>query len=107
MGQLRRILIIAEAANPEWASVPLEGWSLSCALAKITNAHLVTHVRNREAIIRAGLKEGVEFTAVDNERVARPMYRMSDRLRGGEGKGWTTITAFSAFSYYSFERALW
>ena len=102
-----RVLLIAEAANPEWASVPLEGWSLSRALAKITDAHLVTHVRNREAIIRAGLIEGRDFSVIDNERVAGPLYKLSELLRGGAGKGWTTITAFSALAYYAFEKELW
>src|ERR1044071_249307 len=97
-----RVLLIAEAANPEWASVPLEGWSLARALAKITDAHLVTHIRNREAIAHAGLTEGRDFTVVDNERVAAPLFKLSEFLRGGAGKGWTTITAFSALTYYAF-----
>jgi glycosyltransferase involved in cell wall biosynthesis len=107
MRRAYRVLLIAEAANPEWASVPLEGWSLSRALAKITDAHLVTHVRNREAIIRAGLIEGRDFSVINNERVAAPLYKLSEMLRGGTGKGWTTITAFSALAYYAFEKELW
>lgn len=102
-----RPLLIAEAANPEWTSVPLVGWNIARAIAKRTNAHLVTHVRNRDAILRAGLVEGVDFTAIDNEYMAAPMYRLSDRLRGGDGKGWTTMMAFSSMSYYSFEREVW
>jgi glycosyltransferase involved in cell wall biosynthesis len=102
-----RILLIAEAANPEWASVPLVGWSLSRALAKVIAVHLVTHIRNREAIIRAGLVEGRDFTAIDNERVAGPLYNLAQRFRGGPGKGWTTNTAFASLAYYSFELEIW
>ena len=102
-----RVLVIAEAANPEWVSVPLIGWNLSRALAKIVSVHLVTHVRNRDAIARAGLVEGRDFTTIDNERVAAPLYRFSDRLKGGRGKGWTTLAAFSSLSYYSFEIEMW
>jgi glycosyltransferase involved in cell wall biosynthesis len=102
-----RVLLIAEAANPEWASVPLVGWSHSRALAGVARIHLVTHVRNREAILRSGLEEGREFTAIDSERLARPLYRAAELLRGGEGKGWTTVSALNSVSYYYFEHLVW
>lgn len=102
-----RILLIAEAANPEWASVPLIGWSLSRALAKITNAHMITQVRNREALLRAGLVEGTDFTVIDNENIARLVWKVANRLRGGAGIGWTTMAAFSSLAYYSFEYSIW
>ena len=102
-----RVLLIAEAANPEWTSVPLIGWSLSRALAKLTDVHLVTHIRNRDAIRRVGLVEGRDFTVIDNERIAGPVWKLASRLSGGPGKGWTTLMAFSSLAYYSFENALW
>jgi glycosyltransferase involved in cell wall biosynthesis len=102
-----RVLLLAEAANPEWSSVPLEGWSLYQALAKITNAHLATHIRNREALVRAGMVEGRDFTAINNEYVVRPIWKLAELLRGGAGKGWTTAMAFSSLSYYSFELEMW
>jgi glycosyltransferase involved in cell wall biosynthesis len=72
----------------------------------MTQAHLVTQVRNRDAIVRAGLK-ATEFTAIDSERVARRVWRLSNALRGGVGKAWTTATALSVVSYGYFEHLVW
>lgn len=102
-----RVLLLVEAANPEWASVPLVGWSHANALRGVVDAHLVTQIRNRDAIVRAGLEEGVDFTAIDSEAVAARVYALSQRVRGGAGKGWTTAIAMGTLPYYYFEHLVW
>lgn len=102
-----RVLLIAEAANPEWVSVPLVGWSHARAIAKVADAHVVTQVRNREAWLRAGMVEGRDFTAIDSEAVAARVHRAASLLRGGSGKGWTTEMALVALGYPYFEKQVW
>ena len=102
-----RALVIADSCNPEWVSVPLEGWSHYQALARVADVHLVTQVRNREALLRAGLREGLDFTAIDSEAIAAPVHRLAERVRGGAGKGWGTVTATRVLSIPYFEWVLW
>ena len=91
-GSRPRVLLIAEAANPEWVSIPLEGWSNARAIASRSPTHSSSpRSRNREAILRAGLVEGRDFAAIDSEPIARAAYKLGQLLRGGRGKGWTTI----------------
>jgi len=101
-----RVLLLAEAANPEWTSVPLEGWSHSRAIQALVGGHIVTQIRNKAGFERAGMQPH-QFTAIDSEAVAAPMYRLASFLRGGSNKGWTTVTAIQALAYPYFEHQVW
>jgi glycosyltransferase involved in cell wall biosynthesis len=50
-----KVLLIVEQCNPEWASVPLEGFRYHAALSRLAEVTLVTHVRNQAALVRAGV----------------------------------------------------
>jgi len=106
-GSSPRVLLIAEAANPDWPSVPLVGWSHASALAKVADVHVVTQVRNRDAFMRSGWREPADFTAIDSEIAARPLWRFDQALRALTGLGWTASTALSALPYYYFEHLVW
>ena len=102
-----RVLVLAEAANPEWTSVPLVGWSHALALSKTHDAHLVTQVRNEKAITRFGWTAGNEFTAINTENILGPAMKLSKFLRGGANLAWTIGTAFQSLAYPYFEYKVW
>src|SRR5438132_558529 len=99
-----RLLLIAEGCNPEMTSVPLEGYSHCQALRQLTEALVLTHWRNRAALLKAGWIEGRDFSIIDTEWAARRIWKLTELLRGGQGTGWTTVAALAAPLYYLFER---
>lgn len=103
-----RVLLIAEACNPEWQSVPLVGFNFARALAARTDLEitLATHVRNQDALERDGITRQVDVVPVNNEWIARPMYLASRLLRGGNTLSWTTGTAMAWPGYMAFETQL-
>ena len=103
-----RVLVIAEACNPIWTSVPLVGYNFAHALASRDDLDVTvaTHPRNRSAIESDEISSLARFFYPDNEYIAARVYQLAQRLRGGSGKGWTTNTAFQSLSYLVFEYEL-
>lgn len=101
------VLVVAEAANPDWTSVPLIGWSHTEALAQRCNVHLVTQIRNKPFIEKRGWVDGKDFTAIDSEALDRPFYSLASKLRGDSQKGWTIDTAIGSLTYPYFEYLIW
>ncbi len=102
-GEFRpRVLLIAEACNPEWYSVPLEGYNLYKALAKYANVTLVTQQRNKNALLRH-VPHNANITFINSELLSAPFYRLGRWLTLGKGLGWTNRQAFMLLPYLYFE----
>ena len=102
-----RVLILADSCNPEWPSLPVVGYKAVRSISMHAEVVLATHVRNREAIEKAGGCGNAEVHYIDNEFVAKPMFALSKLLRGGNAVGWTTHIATVYPSYLAFERQVW
>jgi len=105
-----RVLILAEACNPKWSSVPLVGFNQIRALAERPDLEitLATHVRNRESLAGDPIMDKIKTVAfIDSDLIARPMYRLGQLLRGGKTLGWTTNMALAWPGYFLFERLVW
>ena len=100
-----KVLILAEQCNPQWPSLPIVGYKASKAIADLIDCTLVTHIRNKDNIEKAGFSNA-EIIYVDNEYIAKPIYKFSKWVRGSEG-GWTTAMAFNYPSYLAFEWEAW
>lgn len=98
-----RVLILAESCNPEWPSLPVVGYKYALALAAEVDATIVTHIRNRENIEKAG-KMTDRFTYIDNEWLAAPMYKIATILRGGREVAWSTSQIMAYLPYLAFEK---
>ncbi len=103
-----KALLLAEACNPEWTSVPLVGFNMAQALSGRDDLDvvLVTHIRNREALQRHSLSQKIEIQYVDNEWIAGPLYKFGKLLRGGGSLGWTTNMAVNWPAYIAFEKQI-
>jgi glycosyltransferase involved in cell wall biosynthesis len=104
------VLLLAEACNPGWSSVPLVGYNQARALAERNDLRitLVTHERNRENLERDELMKLVkEVVFINSDAIARPFYLLGKILRGGKSLGWTTNMAMALPGYLYFERLVW
>jgi glycosyltransferase involved in cell wall biosynthesis len=103
-----RVLLIAEACNPTWTSVPLVGYQFARALAARhdLDVTLATHVRNQPALAEDPLSGLARVCYIDNEWLARPLHRLSGLVRGGRGLSWTIDTAMAWPAYMAFEHQL-
>jgi glycosyltransferase involved in cell wall biosynthesis len=97
-----RVLLIAEACNPAWSSVPLVGYRLYRALSRRLDVTLVTQIRNRtELLAQLGADSRIVF--IDSERLAGPCHRIGNLLTLGRGVGWTTRQCLMWLPYLYFE----
>src|SRR6516165_2003518 len=104
--QRLRVLLLADDCNPDWPSLPAVGYKTCKAIGEKIDAVVATHVRNKPAIARDGMGR-CEVEYIDNEYIARPMFRLSLFLRGGNKVAWTTSLAMRYLPYLAFEREVW
>lgn len=103
-----RLLLIAEACNPTFTSVPLVGYNFARALAERPELEitLVSQQINRQALENDPIAKRVRLHIVDHEWLAKPLYQLTKVLRGGDKLSWTINTAMAWPSYMVFEHQL-
>ncbi len=101
-----RVLILAHDCNPAWMSLPGVGYRATRAIAEHADVVVMTQAFNRENIEKVGFGRA-KVRYVDNQYIARPMFKIAEFLRGGSEVGWTTAIASRYPSYLAFEWAVW
>ncbi len=103
-----RVLLVSESCNPELRAGFLIGWSQAEALRERVDLHIVTEATSRDPLIRAGLVEGRDFTAIDLRSLKRVREGIRDRMFGrGSERGWGFWQALSLPVHVAFEWRVW
>ena len=101
-----RILFLASECNPQWHSLPALVAEYLRALIPYADLTLVTHVRNREDL-QSWLPPAIPVVYIDSEVVAKPLYRLTQKLTGDPNKAMTLQVAMSYPSNLYFEYCVW
>lgn len=102
---MTRVLLVAEQCNPEWASVPLVAFNLWDALSRIAEVHLVTHVRNRNAMEAA--RQGRSVSYIEEPKSVARYAALIQRLTMRESVNWPLFHALSYPVYVAFNRGVY
>jgi glycosyltransferase involved in cell wall biosynthesis len=95
-----RLLLSAYQCGPGLGSVSQLGWEWYSRLAPRVSTTLVTHIRNREALTRAGAPlAGSEVIFVDTERFAGPLNRLATKLFPRSQQAGLLISSLDFFIY--------
>ncbi|MEM9739550.1 MAG: glycosyltransferase family 4 protein [Pseudomonadota bacterium] len=98
-----RVLLYADAMNPDLPSEPGVIFNTARSLVdQVDEAVVVTQIRNREAIDRAGFSHA-EIVYLDTEYIARPVWKISSALRLNTAN----LAAVKYPVQFAFERELW
>lgn len=105
-GDRPRVLVLADACNPEWHSLPALAYNYICHLTRYVDVVLVTQIRNKPNIDKVGLNNA-EIVYLDTEAIAAPIYKLASFVSGDPNKAMTLKVAFDYPSYLAFEWAVW
>lgn len=95
-----RILLAAYQCGPEMGSVSQIGWEWYRRLTRRTSVTLLTHVRNRPALLKAGAPlEDSEVVYIDTEWLARPLFGLARRVFRNSEHAVFMISSCDFFAY--------
>src|SRR5690606_38638790 len=101
----KRVLLIIESCNPEWASVPLVGYNFFNQIIDFADVTLVTHERNRAALSKSNPKANIIY--IQPSKLEKIYYKVIARLSSFRGAViWPLRHALQYPIYSFFDRAV-
>ncbi len=97
---LPRVLLIVESCNPDWSSVPLVGYNFYRAASEIATVTLVTHDRNRQALLNRHPDDTIIF--IEPKASEHRYYRLVEKLTTFKGRVVWPLYHVLAYPLYSF-----
>lgn len=106
MNDKPRVLFLASDCNPQWHSLPALVAEYYISLLPYADVTLVTQVRNKKDLQKF-LPQDSKVTYLDTEKVAKPLYKLSELFTRDPNKAMTSKVAFRYPSYLYFEFCAW
>lgn len=100
-----RVLLVVEQCNPDWASVPLEGYQYYRRLSQFADVELVTHIRNQPAL--STRPEHQNVTYIEQSNVLARYYSRANKLTKPGRVNWPLRNALAYPIYAEFDRRVY
>jgi glycosyltransferase involved in cell wall biosynthesis len=100
-----KVLLIVEQCNPEWASVPLEGYNYFRGINNLVDATLVTHIRNKPALEKHPEYENIFY--IEERKLSQQYYKVVENLTAKGRVNWPLYNALSYPIYEEFNQQVY
>lgn len=97
-----KVLLIVEQCNPEWSSVPLEGYRYYEEISKLVDVTLVTHERNEEALNK--ILDNRKVIYIRESSFVKKYHHLVANLTYSGKTNWPLYNALSYLVYAEFNR---
>lgn len=95
-----KVLLIIEQCNPEWASVPLEGYNYYQGIDCVADVTLVTHERNRSALQKIEKHQNIIY--ISESLFTKKYYNLIDNITSKKRINWPLKHALTYPIYAEF-----
>ena len=92
-----KVLMIVEQCNPDWSSVPLEGYNYFQEISKLVDVTLVTHERNKTSLTEKA--ESNEIIYIEESAFIKKYYELTSKLMNFLFKGRSNWPLKNALNY--------